>query len=160
MDFNLTEDQIAFQDLAKQFAEAELAPNAAQWDRESYFPVETIKAAGDLGFCSLYASERIGGLALSRLDAHLIFEQLSMGCTATTAYITIHNMVTWMVGEFASQEIRDEWGAALASGDKLSSYCLTEPGAGSDAASLKTRAKRAGDDYILNGSKMFISRSG
>lgn len=160
MDFNLTEDQTAFQDLAKQFAEAELVPNAAQWDKESFFPVETIKAAGNLGFCSLYASEKIGGLGLSRLDAHLIFEQLSMGCTATTAYITIHNMVAWMVGEFASAEVQDEWGAALTSGDKLASYCLTEPGAGSDAASLKTRAERTGDDYILNGSKMFISGAG
>ena len=160
MDFNLSDDQIAFQDLAKQFAEAELAPHAAEWDRESHFPVETIKAAGDLGFCSLYASEDIGGLGLSRLDAHLIFEQLSMGCTATTAYITIHNMVAWMVGEFASKKVEDEWGKALASGDKLASYCLTEPDAGSDAASLKTRAERTGDAYCLNGSKMFISGAG
>ena len=160
MDFNLTGDQMVFKDLAKQFAEAELAPNAAQWDKESFFPVETIKAAGNLGFCSLYASEKIGGLGLSRLDAHLIFEQLSMGCTATTAYITIHNMVTWMVGAFASSEVQEEWGAALASGEKLASYCLTESGAGSDAASLKTRAERTGDDYILNGSKMFISGAG
>ena len=160
MDFNLTEDQMVFQDLAKQFSEAELAPHAARWDSESFFPVDTIRAAGNLGFCSLYASEKMGGLGLSRLDTHLIFEQLSMGCTATTAYITIHNMVTWMVGEFATAEILQQWGKDLASGKKLASYCLTEPGAGSDAASLKTRAERSGEHYVLNGSKMFISGAG
>ena len=160
MDFNLTEDQEAFRDLAQQFSDAELAPHAARWDRESIFPVETIQAAGKLGFCSLYANEKIGGLALSRLDAHLIFEQLAMGCTATTAYITIHNMVVWMLGEFATEAVLNEWGPALASGEKLASYCLTEPGSGSDAASLKTSARREGDRYILNGSKMFISGAG
>ena len=160
MDFNLDEDQRAFRDLAQQFADSELAPHAAMWDRESFFPVDVIKAAGKLGFCSLYASEKIDGLGLSRLDSHLVFEQLSMGCTATTAYLTIHNMVTWMVGEFASDEVLSEWGAELASGEKLASYCLTEPGAGSDAASLKTRAVKEGDNYVINGSKMFISGAG
>ena len=160
MNFNLTEDQLAFRDLAKQFAEAELAPNAALWDRESFFPVDVIKAAGKLGFCSLYASENRGGLGLSRLDTHLIFEQLAMGCTATTAYITIHNMVTWMVGEYARSEVQNQWGAGLASGEQLASYCLTESGAGSDAAALKTKANQDGSDYVLNGSKMFISGAG
>ncbi len=160
MDFNLTDDQMAFRELARQFAETELAPNAAAWDRDAYFPVDVIRAAGQLGFCSLYASEKINGLALSRLDAHLIFEQLSKGCTATTAYLTIHNMVTWMVGEFATKAVQEAWGALLASGEKLASYCLTEPGAGSDAASLKTRAVRDGDDYVISGTKMFISGAG
>ena len=160
MDFNLNDDQLAFRDLAQQFSESQLAPRAAEWDRESFFPIDVIKEAGQLGFCSLYASEKIDGLGLSRLDSHLIFEQLAMGCTATTAYLTIHNMVTWMVGEYATEEVLSEWGAKLASGEKLASYCLTEPGAGSDAASLKTRAIKEDDSYVLNGSKMFISGAG
>ncbi len=160
MDYNLSEEQIAFRDLARQFADAELAPHAAQWDLDSHFPVDVIKAAGDLGFCALYTNESMGGLGLSRLDSHIVFEQLAMGCTATTAYITIHNMVTWMVSEFATDRVKSEWGEGLISGSKLSSYCLTEPGAGSDAASLKTKAVRDGDEYVLNGSKMFISGAG
>ena len=160
MDFTITEDQLAFRDLAQQFSAAELAPNAARWDLESHFPVDVIKAAGDLGFCSLYTRESMGGLGLSRLDAHIIFEQLAMGCTATTAYITIHNMVTWMVSEFASDRVKLDWGQGLVSGEQLSSYCLTEPGSGSDAASLKTRAVREGDEYVISGSKMFISGAG
>ena len=160
MDYNLSEEQVAFRDLARQFADAELAPHAAQWDLDSHFPVDVIKAAGDLGFCALYTNESMGGLGLSRLDSHIVFEQLAMGCTATTAYITIHNMVTWMISEFATDPIKADWGEGLVSGSKLSSYCLTEPGAGSDAASLKTRAVREGDEYVLNGSKMFISGAG
>ncbi|KEI71652.1 acyl-CoA dehydrogenase family protein [Endozoicomonas elysicola] len=160
MDYNLSEEQIAFRDLARQFADAELAPHAAQWDLDSHFPVDVIKAAGDLGFCALYTNESMGGLGLSRLDSHIVFEQLAMGCTATTAYITIHNMVTWMVSEFATDRVKSDWGEGLISGSKLSSYCLTEPGAGSDAASLKTKAVRDGGEYVLNGSKMFISGAG
>ena len=160
MDYNLSEEQIAFRDLARQFADAELAPHAAQWDLDSHFPVDVIKAAGDLGFCALYTNESMGGLGLSRLDSHIVFEQLAMGCTATTAYITIHNMVTWMISEFATDQVKAVWGEGLVSSTKLSSYCLTEPGAGSDAASLKTRAVREGDEYVLNGSKMFISGAG
>ncbi|WP_066014739.1 acyl-CoA dehydrogenase family protein [Endozoicomonas atrinae] len=160
MDYNLSEEQIAFRDLARQFADAELAPHAAQWDLDSHFPVDVIKAAGDLGFCALYTNESMGGLGLSRLDSHIVFEQLAMGCTATTAYITIHNMVTWMISEFATDQVKADWGEGLVSGSKLSSYCLTEPGAGSDAASLKTRAVLEGDEYVLNGSKMFISGAG
>ncbi|MDP0588951.1 MAG: acyl-CoA dehydrogenase family protein [Candidatus Endonucleobacter bathymodioli] len=160
MNFNLTEDQVAFCHLAKQFSEESLAPMAAEWDQTAFFPVEVIKVAAKLGFCSLYASETIGGMGLTRLDASLIFEQLSMGCTATTAYMTIHNMVTWMIGEFARDELRKSWGSLLASGEKLSSYCLTEPGAGSDAASLQTTAEAKGGDYVLNGSKIFISGAG
>ncbi len=160
MDFELTEDQLAFRDTARQFAEQELAPNAAKWDQEHHFPVDVIKKTGELGFCGLYTPEEAGGLGLSRLDSHLVFEQLSYGCTATTAYLTIHNMCTWMIGSFASPELRDQWCPDLVSGNKLSSYCLTEPGAGSDAASLRTTARREGDKYILNGSKMFISGAG
>ncbi|MDD7805910.1 MAG: acyl-CoA dehydrogenase family protein [Endozoicomonas sp. (ex Botrylloides leachii)] len=160
MDFKLSEDQNAFCDTAKQFTKEMLAPYAAEWDKNAFFPVETIKEAAKIGFCALYASEAIGGLGLSRLDASLIFEQLSMGCTSTTAYITIHNMVTWMVGEFGQDALKAQWGSALSSGEKLASYCLTEPNAGSDAASLKTIAKRCGSDYVINGSKVFISGAG
>ncbi|WP_163371515.1 acyl-CoA dehydrogenase family protein [Endozoicomonas acroporae] len=160
MDYNLSEQQIAFRDLARQFADAELAPHAAQWDLDCHFPVDVIRAAGDLGFCALYTHESMGGLGLSRLDSHIVFEQLAMACTATTAYITIHNMVTWMISEFATDRVKSDWGEGLVSGSKLSSYCLTEPGAGSDAASLTTRAEQDGDEYVLNGSKMFISGAG
>ncbi|WP_263079555.1 acyl-CoA dehydrogenase family protein [Endozoicomonas sp. Mp262] len=160
MDFNLTEEQRAFCNLARQFADQELEPGAADWDREAFFPVDVIKAAGKLGLCSLYTNEAIGGLGMSRLDASLVFEQLAMGCTATTAYLTIHNMVSWMIGEFAGNECRQAWGNDLATGTKLASYCLTEPGSGSDAASLKTKARREKDTYLLNGAKMFISGAG
>lgn len=125
MDFDLNEQQRAFCQLARRFAEQELAPHAADWDRQALFPVEVIKAAGKLGFCALYSAESMGGLGLSRLDASLVFEQLAMGCTATTAYITIHNMVSWMIGEWACDELRQTWGPALASGERLASYCLT-----------------------------------
>ncbi|WAM54140.1 acyl-CoA dehydrogenase family protein [Vreelandella venusta] len=160
MNFELSEDQVAFADMARAFAQNELEPNAAQWDAEAFFPVDVIRKAGELGFCSLYAPERVGGLGLSRLDASIIFEQLSMGCTSTTAYLTIHNMVTWMLADFGTSEAVQQWGEKLATGELLGSYCLTEPNAGSDAASLKTTAKRDGDDYVLNGSKMFISGAG
>ncbi|RUR31650.1 acyl-CoA dehydrogenase family protein [Vreelandella nanhaiensis] len=160
MNFELSEDQVAFADMAKAFAQNELEPHAAQWDAEAFFPVEVIKKAGELGFCSLYAPESVGGLGLSRLDASIIFEQLSMGCTSTTAYLTIHNMVTWMLADFGKPDAVEKWGARLATGELLGSYCLTEPGAGSDAASLKTTAKRDGEYYVLNGSKMFISGAG
>lgn len=160
MDYNLTEEQMAFRDLARQFSETELLPHAAKWDSESYFPIDVIRAAGDLGFCALYTSESMGGLGLSRLDAHIVFEQLAMGCTATTAYMTIHNMVSWMIGEFASDQVKSQWGDGLVSGRQLSSYCLTEPGAGSDAAALKTKAVRDGDDYLISGTKVFISGAG
>jgi alkylation response protein AidB-like acyl-CoA dehydrogenase len=160
MNFNLSDEQKAFQDTARAFARAELMPNAAQWDAEAYFPVEVIRKAGAMGFCGIYSPESAGGMGLSRLDAHLIFEQLAYGCTATTAYITIHNMCTWMLTTFGSEELVAQWGPDLTSGEKLASYCLTEPNAGSDAASLKTSARRDGDHYILNGSKCFISGAG
>ena len=160
MDFELTEDQRAFADTASQFALAELAPHAAHWDAEGIFPKEAIAKAGELGFCGLYAPEAAGGLALPRLDATLVFEELAAVDPSTTAFITIHNMATWMLGTWATDAVRAEWGEALTSGKKLASYCLTEPGSGSDAASIKTRAELVGNEYVLNGSKAFISGAG
>ncbi|WP_105254170.1 acyl-CoA dehydrogenase family protein [Pseudoalteromonas sp. T1lg75] len=160
MDFNLSEDQLAFADMAERFASQELAPFAAKWDQEHIFPKETIQKAGELGFCSLYTPEEAGGLGLSRLDSSIIFEQLAKGCTATTAMLTIHNMATWMVASFGTQTAKDTYCPELVTGEKLASYCLTEPGSGSDAASLKTKAVRDGDHYYITGSKMFISGAG
>jgi alkylation response protein AidB-like acyl-CoA dehydrogenase len=160
MDFELSEEQQAFQQAAREFATHELAPHAAEWDAQTYFPRETIGHAGELGFCSLYTSEQYGGLGLPRLDATIVFEELAAACPSTTAYLTIHNMVTWMITTFAQDEIRARWGPQMASGNKLGSYCLTEPGSGSDAASLETRARRDGDAYVLSGSKAFISGAG
>ena len=160
MDFELTEEQRAFAQTARDFALAELAPHAAHWDAEGIFPKEAIAKAGELGFCGLYAPEAAGGLALPRLDATLVFEEMAAVDPSTTAFITIHNMATWMLGTWATPAVRDHWGPLLTAGQKLASYCLTEPGAGSDAASLKTRAELAGHEYILNGSKAFISGAG
>ena len=160
MNFDLTDDQLAFEETARQFAQQELAPNAAMWDREHHFPVDAIKKAGELGFCGLYAPESAGGLGLSRLDSSIIFEQLSMGCTTTTAMLTIHNMATWMIATWGSDDVKDAWCEQLVTGNKLASYCLTEPGAGSDAASLKTKATKENGGYVLNGAKVFISGAG
>lgn len=160
MDFELNDDQRAFAESARAFAQAELAPHAAHWDRESIFPREAIAKAGELGFCGLYAPESAGGLQLPRLDATMVFEELAAVDPSTTAFITIHNMATWMLGTWATDAVRAEWGEALTSGRKLASYCLTEPGAGSDAGSLKTRAELAGHEYIINGAKAFISGAG
>jgi alkylation response protein AidB-like acyl-CoA dehydrogenase len=160
MDFELSEDQRAFAQSARAFAQAELAPHAAEWDRASHFPRDVIAKAGELGFCGLYAPERIGGLALPRLDATLVFEELAAVDPSTTAFITIHNMATWMLGSWGTDAVCAEWGELLTSGQKLASYCLTEPSAGSDAASLKTRAELVGGDYLINGSKAFISGAG
>ena len=160
MDFELTEEQRAFAQTARDFALAELAPHAAHWDAEGIFPKEAIAKAGELGFCGLYAPEAAGGLALPRLDATLVFEEMAAVDPSTTAFITIHNMATWMLGTWATPAVRDHWGPLLTTGQKLASYCLTEPGAGSDAASLKTRAELAGPEYVINGSKAFISGAG
>jgi alkylation response protein AidB-like acyl-CoA dehydrogenase len=160
MDFELTEEQRAFAQTAREFAQAELAPHAAHWDAEGIFPKEAIAKAGELGFCGLYAPEAAGGLALPRLDATLVFEEMAAVDPSTTAFITIHNMATWMLGTWAQPEVRDHWGPLLTTGQKLASYCLTEPGAGSDAASLKTRAELVGHEYVINGAKAFISGAG
>ncbi|MGD8111616.1 acyl-CoA dehydrogenase family protein [Vibrio sp. TRT 17S01] len=160
MDFELNEDQRAFADTARQFAQERLAPMAAEWDEKQHFPVDVLREAGELGFMSLYTPEAQGGLGLSRLDSSIIFEQLAMGCTSTTAFMTIHNMVSWMVASFGSKEVQETYCPKLVTGEYLGSYCLTEPNAGSDAASLTTTAKRMGDYYVLNGSKAFISGAG
>ena len=160
MNFDLTEDQQMFADTAKQFSDSELLPNAAKWDQEHIFPKEVIAKAGEIGFCALYTPEDAGGLNLSRLDSSIIFEQLAMGCTATTAMMTIHNMATWMIATWGSETVKNSWCPTLVTGEKLASYCLTEPGSGSDAASLRTSAKKDGDHYIVNGSKVFISGAG
>ena len=160
MDFELTEEQRAFAQTARDFAQAEFAPHAAHWDEEGIFPKEAIAKAGELGFCGLYAPEAAGGLALPRLDATLVFEEMAAVDPSTTAFITIHNMATWMLGTWATPAVRDHWGPLLTTGEKLASYCLTEPGAGSDAASLKTRAELVGNEYVINGSKAFISGAG
>lgn len=160
MDFELSEEQRAFAQSARDFAQAEFAPHAAQWDAEAIFPKEAIAKAGELGFCGLYAPERIGGLGLPRLDAALVFEEMAAVDPSTTAFITIHNMATWMLGTWATDAVAAQWGEDLTSGRKLASYCLTEPGAGSDAGSLKTRAELQGNEYVINGGKAFISGAG
>jgi len=160
MDFELNDEQRAFEQSARDFATHEMAPHAAEWDAQSIFPRETIRRAGPLGFCGLYAGTEHGGLGLSRLEATLVFEQLAAACPPTTAFFTIHNMVTWMVSRFARPEIAAEWGPELTSGRLLASYCLTEPGAGSDAGALKTSARLDGGHYVLSGAKAFISGGG
>ncbi|GHE22749.1 acyl-CoA dehydrogenase family protein [Halomonas urumqiensis] len=160
MDFSLTDDQRALVQAAADFSRAELADHAADWDARSHFPIDVIRRAGEAGFLGVYTPEAHGGLGLSRLEASLIFEQLSQGCISTTAYLTIHNMVTWMVASWGDDALREQWVPRLVSGECLGCYCLTEPGAGSDAANLRTRAVREGDEYVVSGSKMFISGAG
>lgn len=160
MDFCLNEEQQAFVHAARHFAQQELAPHAAQWDEQQIFPKNAFARAGELGFCAMYASEDIGGLGLPRLDATLVFEELAAVDPSTAAFLTIHNMATWMIGNWAQPAARDHWGPLLASGEKLASYCLTEPGSGSDAASLTTTAQLQGREYVLNGAKAFISGGG
>ncbi len=160
MDFNLNEEQQAFQEAARAFAQGEMAPYAAEWDEKKIFPKETFIKAGELGFMGMYTPEESGGMALGRLDTAVILEELASGCTSTAAYISIHNMATWMIATWGTQPVKDEWCSELVMGTKLGSYCLTEPGAGSDAGSLRTTAKKDGDEYVINGSKMFISGAG
>jgi alkylation response protein AidB-like acyl-CoA dehydrogenase len=160
MNFELSEEQRAFQDMARGFAEEQLAPHAAEWDEQCHFPVAALREAAKLGFAGIYISEEHGGAGLSRLDAAIVFEELAAGCTSTAAYISIHNMVAWMIDAFASAEQRARWLPDLMTMERFASYCLTEPGAGSDAGSLGTRAVRDGDRYVLNGSKAFISGAG
>ncbi len=160
MDFNLSEEQLAFQEAARDFSQGELAPYAGKWDEEKIFPRETLAAAGALGFCGMYSPVECGGLGLSRLDSSIILEELASGCTSTSAFISIHNMATWMLCSWGTEPIKSEWAEALSSGQKLSSYCLTEAGAGSDAANMRTTAKYEDGSYVLNGSKMFISGAG
>jgi alkylation response protein AidB-like acyl-CoA dehydrogenase len=160
LDFTLTEDQAAIQGAARAFAQAELAPHSARWDEEKHFPVDVIKRAAELGFAGIYVQEDVGGSALSRLDATIIFEELSRGDVSTAAFISIHNMASWMIDRFGSDELRRKYLPRLTSMALIASYCLTEPGSGSDAAALRTTARRDGEDYVLNGSKAFISGAG
>jgi alkylation response protein AidB-like acyl-CoA dehydrogenase len=160
MDFELTEDQRAFAATARQFAREDMAPNAREWDEDEIFPVETLRKAAALGFGGIFVKDDVGGSALNRLDATLIFEELAQGCTSTAAYISIHNMAAWMVDAFGGEAQRQQFLPKLCTMEHFASYCLTEPDAGSDAAGLKTRAQRDGDHYVLNGSKAFISGGG
>jgi hypothetical protein len=160
MDFELTEEQGAMQDTARAFARDEMMPHARQWDEEELFPVETLRRAAALGFAGIYVGADVGGSALSRLDATIIFEELAKGCTSTAAYISIHNMVAWMIDAYGSTELRLRVLPDLCSMARLGSYCLTEPDSGSDAASLKTRAVLHHDHYVLDGAKAFISGGG
>ncbi|WP_375267913.1 isobutyryl-CoA dehydrogenase [Phenylobacterium sp.] len=160
MNFELSEDQRVLQAAAEAFAAAELAPNSARWDAERHFPVDTLRKAAELGFAAIYLSEDVGGSGLSRLDASLIFEALSYGDVASTAYLTIHNMASWMIDRFGAPELRQAYLPRLTRMELIASYCLTEPGSGSDAAALRTTAIRDGDHYVLSGSKAFISGGG
>ncbi len=158
--FSLTEDQIAIRDMAQDFAAETLAPHAARWDEEKHFPVEEMRAAAALGMGGIYIRDDVGGSGLSRLDAALIFEALSTGCPTVAAYISIHNMCAWMIDRYGSDEQRQRFLPKLCTMEHLASYCLTEPGAGSDAAALKTKAVLDGDHYVLDGQKQFISGAG
>ncbi len=160
MDFQLTEEQTLIQDMARQFAVAELAPHSSKWDEEKYLDRTVFAKAAELGFMGMYSSEEYGGTALSRLDCALVFEQLAAGDVSHTAMMTIHNMATWMVDRYADDNLRAKYVPKLTAGELIASYCLTEPGAGSDAASLTTKAGRDGEEYILNGTKTFISGAG
>ncbi len=160
MDFELSEEQAAIRDMARDFAERELAPNALEWDRTSHFPEDVVRGVGELGFGGIYIAEDVGGTGLGRLDAALIFEALSRGCPSIAAFISIHNMVTWMIDRFGRPEQREAWCPRLCSLELIASYCLTEPNAGSDAAALRTRARRDGDAWVLDGTKSFISGGG
>jgi acyl-CoA dehydrogenase len=158
--FGLTEDQLAIQETARKFTADRITPYAAEWDEKHHYPVDVWKAAGELGFGAIYVSEESGGIGLGRLDAALIMEAMSYGCPATSAYISIHNMVAWMIDRFGDQQLKDRYLPDLCSMEKIGSYCLTEPGSGSDAAALKTSARLDGDHYVLNGTKQFISGGG
>jgi alkylation response protein AidB-like acyl-CoA dehydrogenase len=155
--FALTEDQIAIQDMARRFTADAITPFAAQWDEDHTFPRETIKAAAELGFAAIYVSEESGGIGLGRLEAALIMEAMAYGCPTTSAFISIHNMAAWMIDTFGGDDLKARYLPSLVSMDLMASYCLTEPGSGSDAAALKTTARRDGDDYVLNGTKSMWS---
>ena len=160
MQFGLTDDQTAIQEMARRFTADAITPHAAEWDEMHIFPRATVKAAAELGFGAIYVSEASGGIGLGRLEAALIMEAMAYGCPSTSAFISIHNMAAWMIDSFGGEAVKSKYLPALVTCDQLASYCLTEPGSGSDAASLKTRAVRDGDDYVVTGSKAFISGGG
>lgn len=158
--FALTEDHLAIRDMARDFAAEKLAPKAVEWDQQKHFPVDVMREAAALGMGGIYVRDDVGGSGLTRLDATLIFEALATGCPTVAAFISIHNMAAWMIDGYGSADQRDRWLPRLATMDAIASYCLTEPGAGSDAAALRTRARRDGDHYVLDGVKQFISGAG
>ena len=158
--FDLTGDQREIQELARRFTADRITPFAAEWDEKHIFPRDTIKAAAELGFAAIYVSEESGGINLGRLEAALIMEAMAYGCPATSAFISIHNMASWMIDRFGSAELKAGYLPDLVTMERIASYCLTEPGSGSDAAALKTSARLEGDHYVVNGSKQFISGAG
>ena len=158
--FDLTDEQRQIQEMAQQFTADAITPHAAEWDEKHIFPRETIRAAAELGFGSIYVSEDSGGIGLGRLEAALIMEAMAYGCPSTSAFVSIHNMASWMIDRFGSQAIKDKYLPSLVTMEKMASYCLTEPGSGSDAAALKTKAVKDGDHYVVTGSKAFISGGG
>src|SRR5689334_23160751 len=158
--FDLTDDQLQIQEMARKFTADAITPFAAEWDEKKIFPRDTIREAAELGFGSIYVSEESGGIGLGRLEAALIMEAMAYGCPSTSAFISIHNMASWMIDKFGSAELKARYLPDLVTCDRLGSYCLTEPGSGSDAAALKTKAVRDGDDYVVSGSKAFISGAG
>jgi len=160
MQFDLTDDQREIEEVARRFTASEITPHAAHWDENHVFPVDTIRAAAALGFGAIYVSEASGGIGLGRIEAALIMEAMAYGCPSTSAFISIHNMASWMIDSFGSADLKARYLPALVPMDLIASYCLTEPGSGSDAAALKTRAVRDGDDYVVTGSKAFISGGG
>jgi acyl-CoA dehydrogenase len=158
--FELNDDQVAIQDMARKFTADAITPFAAEWDEKSHYPVDVWKAAGALGFGGIYVSEESGGTGLGRLEAALIMEAMAYGCPTTSAFISIHNMAAWMIDCFGNAELKARYLPDLVPMNKIASYCLTEPGSGSDAAALKTSARRDGDHYVLHGTKQFISGAG
>ena len=158
--FQLTDDQLAIQEMAQRFTADNITPYAAEWDEKHHFPRDVIQKTGELGFGAIYVSEESGGIALGRLEAALIMEAMAYGCPATSAYVSIHNMATWMIDRFGGAEVKAKYLPQLVTMENIASYALTEPGSGSDAAGLKTSAKLDGDHYVLNGTKQFISGAG
>src|SRR3982751_4961656 len=158
--FDLTDEQRQIQEMAQQFTADAITPHAAEWDEKHIFPRDTIRRAAELGFGSIYVSEESGGIGLGRLEAALIMEAMAYGCPSTSAFISIHNMAAWIIDTFGSPDLKGRYLPDMITCDRLGSYCLTEPGSGSDAAALKTKAVRDGDHYVVTGSKAFISGGG
>jgi len=158
--FDLTDEQRQIQEMAQQFTADAITPHAAEWDEKHIFPRDTIRRAAELGFGSIYVSEEAGGIGLGRLEAALIMEAMAYGCPSTSAFISIHNMAAWMIDRFGSAPVKDKYLPSMVTMERIGSYCLTEPGSGSDAAALKTRAVKDGDHYVVSGSKAFISGGG
>ncbi|MCG6858685.1 MAG: isobutyryl-CoA dehydrogenase [Salaquimonas sp.] len=160
MDFALSEEQTAIYEMARSFADENLTPKAVEWDETGHFPIDVVRSVGELGLAGIYVKEDVGGSGLGRLDATLVFEGLAYGCPSIAAFISIHNMCAWMIDTFGSEEQRRKWLPKMCTMETLASYCLTEPGSGSDAAALKTKAERDGNQWKMNGAKAFISGGG